>query len=106
MLKLCSVKPYIQGKVKCSEETIEPEGADNWAFNNTYAKLLFTNNIKPAQMVHVGQCSTSHKMWASLMAVYESKGHQTTILYMYNLFHTMANKGDNISDHLNKLKQY
>jgi len=106
MLKLCSVEPYVQGKVKCPEETIDPEGADNWVFNDTYAKLLITNNIEPAQMVHIGQCSISHEMWASLVAVYESKGHQTTISYMCNLFHTTADEGNNISDHLNKLKQY
>ncbi len=106
MLKLCGVDPYVQGKVKCPEETIDPESADNWVFNDTYAKLLITNNVEPAQMVHVGQCSTSHEMWASLVAVHESKGHQTTISYMRNLFHTTADEGDNISDHLNKLKQY
>jgi hypothetical protein len=106
MLKLCSVEPYIQGKVKCPKETIDPKGANNWVFNDTYAKLLITNNVKPAQMVYVGQCSTFYEMWANLVAIYKLKGHQTTILYICNLFHTTANKGDNISDHLNKLKQY
>jgi len=57
-------------------------------------------------MVYVGQCATSYEMWGSLVAVHESKGHQTTISYMRNLFHTTTEEGDDISDHLNKLKQY
>ena len=57
-------------------------------------------------MVYVGQCATSYEMWGSLVAVHESKGHQTTISYMRNLFRTTTEEGDDISDHLNKLKQY
>ena len=106
MLKLCGVGSYIQGSVDEPNPDEDPEGAENWAFNNTYAKLLITNNIEVVQMVHVGQCATSQVMWASLVAVHESKGHQTTISYMRNLFHTTAKEGDNITEHLNKLKQY
>jgi hypothetical protein len=45
-------------------------------------------------------------MWANLVAMHKSKGHQTTIFYMCNLFHTTAKEGDNVTEHLNKLKQY
>jgi hypothetical protein len=59
MLKLCGVDSYIQGTVNEPNSDNDPEGAGNWAFNDTYAKLLITNNIEVAQMVHVGQCMTS-----------------------------------------------
>jgi len=106
MLKLCGVDHYVRGAIKCPDNNSDPLGAENWVFNDTYAKLLITNNIEGVQMVHIGQCATSHEMWGSLVAMHESKGHQTTISYMRNLFHTTAEEGDDISDHLNKLKQY
>ena len=106
MLKLCGVDSYIQSSVDKPNPDEDPEGAENWAFNDTYAKLLITNNIEVVQMVHVGQCATSQVMWASLVAMHKSKGHQTMISYMRNLFHTTAEEGDNITEHLNKLKQY
>ena len=41
-----------------------------------------------------------------LDAVHESKGHQTIVSIIRNLFHTKADENSNINDHLNQLKQY
>ncbi|KAF8238110.1 hypothetical protein L208DRAFT_1243950 [Tricholoma matsutake] len=42
----------------------------------------------------------------NLEAIHELKGHQMIISYIRNLFHTMADDRENISKHLNQLKQY
>ena len=45
-------------------------------------------------------------MWDNLEAVHESKGHQTIVSIIRNLFHTKADEDSNISEHLNQLKIY
>jgi hypothetical protein len=67
---------------------------------------LIINNITFTEMVHISQCKTAKAMWDSLEAVHESKGHQTIVSMIHNLFHTSADNNTNISEHLNKLKQY
>ena len=62
MLKLCGVDHYICGTIKCPDNNSDLLDAKNWVFNNTYAKLLITNNIEGVQMVYVGQCATFHEM--------------------------------------------
>ena len=82
----------------------EEQNVANWEFNDNYAQVIITNNITSTAMVHVGQCTTAQAMWESLEAVHESKGHQTIVSIIRNLFHTSAE--ENINDHLNQLKQY
>ena len=48
MLKLYGVDSYIWGTVDKPNLDDDLEGAENWAFNDTYAKLLITNNIEVA----------------------------------------------------------
>ena len=57
-------------------------------------------------MVHISQSRTSHESWSNLEAVHDAKSHQTTIGVIRNLYRTSAEEGDNISEHLNKLKRY
>jgi hypothetical protein len=57
-------------------------------------------------MVHVGQCDTAKGMWDNLEAVHESKGHQTIVSIIRNLFHTKADETSDINEHLNQLKIY
>ena len=58
------------------------------------------------QMVHISQSCMAHDSWTNLEVVHDAKSHQTTIGIIQNLYHTSAEEGDNISDHLNKLKRY
>jgi hypothetical protein len=81
-------------------------GAANWSFNDTYAKILITRNVADSQMAHVRPCKTAHDMWVNLEAVHEPKRRKTVISCIQNLFHTYAEEGDDIIEHLNKLQQY
>ena len=95
-----------KGLVSRPNPNVDPQGAKTWAFNDTYAKVLITDNMEPDQMVYVDQCDTSHEIWECLEAVHEPRGHQTITSYIRNLIHTTANEDDNIIDHLVKLKRY
>ena len=106
MLQICGVQGYVAGTVQRPDLAQDPEGASNWDFNDTYAKVLIANNVTTTQMVHISQSRTAHDSWTNLEVVHDAKSHQTTIGIIRNLYHTSAEEGDNISDHLNKLKRY
>ena len=103
VLRLCDVKEYVEGIIPKPADT---KGAKDWAFNDNYAQVLISNNITESEIIHVSQCDTAKTMWDNLEAVHESKGHQTIVSIIRNLFHTKADDNTNISEHLNLLKQY
>ena len=103
VLRLCGVEAYAQGKV---DRPTDIKNVKNWEFNDNYAQVMIINNIASTEMVHVSQCTTAKAMWESLEAVHESKGHQTIVSIIRNLFHTKASEDSNINEHLNQLKKY
>jgi hypothetical protein len=105
VLKLCGVAEYVTGTVKRPVDNDSDDG-QNWLFNDNYAQVVIVNNITASEMVHVGQCKTAHEIWDNLEAVHESKGHQTIVSIIRNLFHTRADDESNVSEHLNQLKKY
>ena len=106
MLQICGVQNYITGGTPRPDVALDPEGAANWDFNDTYTRVLIANNVNTTQMVHIGQCHTASECWSSLEAVHDAKSHQTTIGIIQNLYRASAEDGNNIADHLNKLKRY
>ena len=106
MLQICGVQGYVTGTVECPDPGQDPEGASNWDFNDTYAKVLIANNVATNEMVHLSQSRTARDSWLNLEAVHDAKSHQTTIGITRNLYRTSAEDGDNIAEHLNKLKRY
>ena len=56
-------------------------------------------------MINVTRLQTAHEMWTSLEAVHESKGQQYAMAISRTLYHTGAEEGDDLVEHLNKLKE-
>jgi len=106
VFRVCHIQGYIMGWIACPDPTKDPKGADIWVFNDDYAKLLITNNIGEDKMIHVDHCKYSAEMWKCLEAIHESCEHQTTTAYIHNLWHTIAAEGDDILEHLGKLRKY
>ena len=79
MLQICGVQGYIAGTVQRLDPAEDPEGASNWDFNDTYAKVLIANNVTTTQMVHISQSHMAHDNWTNLEVVHDAKSHQTTI---------------------------
>jgi hypothetical protein len=44
-------------------------------------------------------------MWKNLEGVHDNKGHQALVVDMQNLYRLSAEEGNNIIDHLNKMKK-
>ena len=101
VLRLCGVLAYVGGKIPIPGDT---KSAKNWEFNDNYAQVMIINNITSPETVHTSQCLTAKAMWESLEAVHKTKGHQTVVLIIWNLFHTKAEEDSNIGEHLNQLK--
>ena len=106
ILENCDLDTYVRGEVPRPNRVTDQGNFKAWRYNDNYAKLLITNNVKEDQMNHINHCSTSHEMWDCLVAVHESRGHQTIISYIRSLIHTIASEEDNIIDHLATLKKY
>ena len=105
VLKVCRVLPYVEGTVACPDKEAHPEDFAAWEFNDSYAQCLISNNIVANQMINVTRLHTAREMWTSLEAVHESRGHQYAITLMRSLFRTCAEEGDDLVEHLNKLKE-
>ena len=69
MLQICGVQDHVTRNVRRPDLALDPEGARNWDFNDTYAKVLIANNITTTQMVHISQSHTSQESWSNLEAV-------------------------------------
>jgi len=66
--------------------------------------MLIFADVVSLQKVHVSHHKTAYEMWQNLATVHESKGHQTLIAFMCNLYRCNAEDSDNIVEHITKLK--
>ena len=57
-------------------------------------------------IIHIKHGSSSNIAWENLKAIYKDKSQETAIAIIQNLWHTTAEEGDDISDHLTTLKKY
>ena len=105
LFKLFKVQDYVQGKVTCPDPHDDPEGAENWGYNDTFAQLLITSNITPSERVHTNGCPMSNHMWLSLQSMHESTSHLILTTHLCTLMNTTAAEGNNIIEHISKLKQ-
>src|SRR6266851_2907309 len=103
-LETCGVLEYTAG-VKRPNFSVDPQGWRNWGSNDAFTRMQIQCNLTDAQMVHVNQCKTALEMWRSLEGVHDNKGHQALVVYMRNLYRLAAEEGDNIIEHLNKMKE-
>ena len=106
LLALCEVEPYVRGEIKQPDKEVDPVGHGNWKKNDNYAKHLITQNVGDEPIIHIQHGSTSHVAWKNLEAIYEDKSQETAVAIIRNLWHTIADEEDDISEHLTNLKKY
>src|SRR6267142_3209858 len=104
IFEIYGAEEYDIGIVNMPNKSLQPRAARNWMFNNAFTKVLITNNIASSQKVHVSHCKTARDMWQNLATVHKSKGHQTLVMFICNLYRCNAKDGDNIVEHIAKLK--
>jgi hypothetical protein len=103
---LFDIQDYVQGKIPCPNETDDPVGASNWAYNDTYAQMLIITNISTTEKVHTRGCPTAHSMWLNLQSMHDYANQPGMAAHYRTLFHTNVAEGGNIEEHLTKLKFY
>ena len=106
LLALCEVEPYVRGEIKQPKAEEDPNGHTNWQKNDNYAKHLITQNVGDESIIHIQHGSTSHVAWKNLEAIYEDKSQETAVAIIRNLWHTIAEEDDDVSEHLNTMKKY
>src|SRR6266567_5157870 len=106
LLTVCEVEQYVYGEILQPNKEEDLVGYNNWKKNDNYAKHLITQNVADEPLVHIQHGSSSHIAWHNLEAIYEDKSQETAIAVIQNLWHTIAEEDDDISDHLTTLKKY
>lgn len=106
MFRRCGVEDYVKGTLPCPDPAADPKGAENWSFNDNFAQLIITVNVTSAEDMGILGCESAHKMWKNLEEAYKSEGFKTILAKRRKLCHTTAREGDDIVEHLDKLKQY
>ena len=107
MFKLCGVEGYVKGTLLCPDRNVDPEGAKDWSYNDSYTRLIISFNVTRSQKEkNTLNCKSAHEVWANLEAANSYQVSETYSAYGRELFHTTAGERDNIIEHLDKLKEY
>jgi hypothetical protein len=106
IFRLCGVEGYVKGTLLCPDPNVDPEGAENWSYNDVYTQFIISLNVTQSQKVNTSMCNNAYEVWAKLEDANGSQASNTILAYRRRLFHTTAGERDNIIEHLNKLKKY
>jgi len=105
IFSLCNVEEYVYGTLPTPDPLLATPSLANWRANDIYAQVLITMNINKDQMVHVSRLNTAHEIWKSLESIHETHDYQVAIAIQRDLFRQCASDGDDIVDHLTRLKK-
>jgi len=102
---VCGLRGYVNGEIPCPDAGSDPVGADNWQYNDDYTKKVIRDRVSRGQKHHLTNCKTAHEMWSNLKAIHQACGDQTENQLMRELTDTKANEGEDIIEHLAKIKR-
>ncbi len=103
--QVCDLLGYVHGHRKCPEKDVDPVGESNWRYNDLYTKKVICDRLSEGQKYHTINCDTSNEMWKNLEAIHQPHGDHTGNELMREMMRMKAKDGENIIEHLAKLKQ-
>ena len=103
MLSFLKVKEYLLGHIPRPDPDQDPESAEAWDHNDSYALHLILLNLSESQKIHINRKTTSNSAWIALQDIHEAQDHDTITSWMKSLFQTVADEGSDIPKHINKL---
>jgi hypothetical protein len=103
--RVCGLNGYVNGTLKCPNSTTDPVNVSNWKYNDLYTQKVIRDCLSAGQKYHTSNCDTAKEMWVNLQAIHQSYGDQTKNQLMRELMDRKAKDGDDIIEHLAKLKQ-
>ena len=95
---------YINGTIRMPDQNLYPNETKIWRFNDAYIMMLITKNIAESEMIHTNDCENAYDMWNNLKKVHQLANFQIFTDKVRILQNIRARDGDNIKDHLIKLK--
>lgn len=104
ILEMCQILEYILGNVPQPDWETDPDQANDWKFNDNYARLILAKNIDPVNALNLGQQKTSHNAWEYLMAHHQVVTSDKLFSYQRKLTNTIVDQSANIATHLNQLQ--
>jgi len=66
IFRLCRVKGYVNGTLLSPDPNVDPEGAENWTYNDAYTRLIISLNVTQSQKVNTLMCKSAQEVWAKL----------------------------------------
>jgi hypothetical protein len=106
VFRICGVEGYVKGTLLRPDPAVDPEGAENWSYNDAYTRFIISINVTPSQKLNTLMCKSAHEVWRNLEGVNRAQESRTLLGHKRKLCHTTAGERDNIVEHLNKLKKY
>ena len=102
LFHIIKVGDYVHGRIPRPDPQKDLIGTENWEYNDSYAKMLITNNITSAEKIHTNGAPTANRMWTNLQTMHELTNCLVLMGYMWNLMvHTPEDV--NVTEHLGKL---
>jgi gag-polypeptide of LTR copia-type len=102
----CGVEGYVKGTLLRPDPNVDPDGAENWSYNDAYTRFIISLNVTQSQKVNTLMCNSAYEVWAKLEDANRFQAFKTIFGYRLKLFHTTAGERDNIIEHLDNLKKY
>ena len=106
MLNFLKVKDYLLGNIPRPDPDQDPDEADAWDHNDSYALHLISLNLSESQKIHISRKTTSNSAWKALLDIHEAQDHDTITSWMKSLFQTVAEEESDIPKHVNKLLEW
>jgi hypothetical protein len=106
IFQICGLEGYVKGTLRCPDPSGDPEGAENWSYNDAYTQFIISLNVTQSQKENTLMCNNAHEVWAKLEVANRSQASNTILAHQRKLFHTIAGERDDIIEHLVKLKKY
>jgi len=106
MLNFLKVKDYLLGNIPRPDPDLNPDEAEAWDNNDSYALHLISLNLSEGQKIHISCKTTSNSAWNALLDIHKAQDHNTITSWMKSLFQTVAKEGSDIPKHVNKLLEW
>ena len=104
--RCCGIEGYANGTIPCPDRNVDPEGAENWSYNDAFMQHIILSNVTRSEDLNFLGCDSAHEMWKNIAEAHRTMGFKTLVALKNKLCRTTAREGDNIIGHLDKLKQY
>ena len=105
---LCLHKVFKYAEGSCPKSEDDPSNSAElvvWEEEDLITQTLLLTNIDDRQIDHVVHAKTVAQMWESLKLAHQTWGVRTALIAKKELLNAKCPEGDNIPEHINKLKR-